>query len=349
MPNAAQREKNAAALNFLDGAVASPAGDVPRAKTVLDWRDCRGAIRVRLNIGRMRYAVRPGLYAVGDPGKDSPVLASANYKLSFDALRRELSGIDAWILVLDTKGVNVWCAAGKGTFGTHEIVKRIGETGLDGVVGHRLIILPQLGAPGVAAHAVFAMSGFRVQYGPVRASDLPEYLAAGRKKTDAMRRVEFSFADRLKLAPLELAQAWPFLLVSCIAAIGLDILHRRALAPASAIACLPYAYACLAGSLLTPAFLPWLPFRAFSLKGALAGAAGLGAWWALAAWPPLNGLGIMLTALPLSAFLALNFTGASTYTSLSGVKREMKFAMPVIIAAEVLGIALRVALAVLGV
>ena len=94
--------------------------------------------------------MEPGLYALGAPAPDSPVFVSANYTLSFDALRSALRGIDGYLLVLDTKGINVWCAAGKGTFGTDELVARIEATRLAEVVRHRRLILPQLGAPGVA-------------------------------------------------------------------------------------------------------------------------------------------------------------------------------------------------------
>ena len=79
---------------------------------------------------------------------------TANYKLSFDAIRKNLSGQNGWILVLDTKGINVWCAAGKGTFGTNELVKRIRLVSLEKIVNHKRLILPQLGAAGVAAHKV---------------------------------------------------------------------------------------------------------------------------------------------------------------------------------------------------
>jgi len=92
------------------------------------------------------------------------VFISANYKLSFDYLRRSLNGINAWVLVPDTKGINVWCAAGKGTFGTHELVKRITGAQLGRVVRHRCLIVPQ-GSPGIAAHAVLREKGFRVSYG----------------------------------------------------------------------------------------------------------------------------------------------------------------------------------------
>ena len=150
------------------GSPTTPAGDIPIVSTSLSGRDVIGSWKARWGIKRMNYKVVPGLYGVGRPDDSSPVLVSANYKMSFDRLRKELSGIDAWILVIDTKGINVWCAAGKGTFSTDEIVRMVALTGLAAVVSHRKLILPQLGAPGVAAHEVLKRSGFKVTYGPVR-------------------------------------------------------------------------------------------------------------------------------------------------------------------------------------
>ena len=89
----------------------------------------------------------PGLYLIGDPTPDSPVIVTANYTLSVDAVRAALAGIDCYLLVLDTKGINVWCAAGKGTFGTAELVRRIARTGLSEIVRHRTLILPQSWGP----------------------------------------------------------------------------------------------------------------------------------------------------------------------------------------------------------
>jgi CO dehydrogenase/acetyl-CoA synthase gamma subunit (corrinoid Fe-S protein) len=126
-------------------------------------------MKCRLSAFRNNYIVEPGMYAVGAPDKSSDVLVSANYKLSFDALRQVLKGLNAWVLVLDTKGINVWCAAGKGTFGTDELVQRISVTKLNRIVDHRRIIVPQLGAPGISGHEVKKASGFKVCYGPVRA------------------------------------------------------------------------------------------------------------------------------------------------------------------------------------
>ena len=113
-------------------------------------------------------SVDPGLYAVGHPTPESPVLVSANYKMSFDRLRSQLTGLTHGCLVLDTRGVNVWCSAGKGTFGTDEIVGRVRANRLGEIVSHRTLVVPQLGAPGVAAHQVKNRCGFRVVYGPVQ-------------------------------------------------------------------------------------------------------------------------------------------------------------------------------------
>ena len=171
--------------------------------------DAAGAFAVRLGIGRARYRVEPGLYAIGSPGPKDPVLVSANYKLSFDALRQALRSLSAWILAIDTRGINVWCAAGKGSFSAGEIARAAARTGLASIVEHRVLILPQLAAPGVAAHAVSALTGFRVVYGPVRAADIPAFIAAGKVKTEAMSRVRFTLADRLVLAPVEAVHGFP--------------------------------------------------------------------------------------------------------------------------------------------
>ena len=180
--------------------------------TKLCFADRLGGWIVRWSIKRMRYVVEPGIYAVGNPDGEAVVLVSANYKLSFDTLRKELGGLDAWIIVLDTKGVNVWCSAGKGTFGTDEIVHRIGLVGLEKIVNHRKIILPQLGAPGVAAHEVKKRCGFSVIYGPVRACDIIDFIKAGMKATQQMRQVHFSLYDRLVLTPVEFVMGGKYMI-----------------------------------------------------------------------------------------------------------------------------------------
>jgi acetyl-CoA decarbonylase/synthase complex subunit gamma len=294
----------------------------------------------------MRYTVAPGLYAVNEPGPDAPVFVSANYKLSFDHLRRALNGIPGWILVLDTKGINVWCAAGKGTFGTAELVQRVQAVDLAQRVSHRTLVVPQLGAPGVAAHEVRRQTGFRVVYGPVRAKDIPAFLRDGMKADADMRTVRFQLADRLAVVPVELVLGAKYaLLVAAAFALpaawrggGWDwsTLLREG---GSAAAAVLGSYVFIAAAV--PGLLPWLPGRAFSVKGMVA---GLLAWLLLWTWGPY-GRAIDLAAwlillCVMASFLGLNFTGASTYTSLSGVKKETRIAVPVLAAGLIVSLGL---------
>jgi hypothetical protein len=266
------------------------------------------------------------------------VLVSANYKLTFDSLRRELDGLDCWILILDTDGVNVWCAAGEGTFGTDELIERIGLTGLHEIVSHRTLILPQLGASGVCAHEVKERSGFSVVYGPVRARDIKSFIASGNAATEAMRRVKFTMRDRLVLTPVELLAAAKMSLSVFGVLFLLNLFAARPFGMADFAA---YAGAVCAGAFVTPLLLPFVPGRAFSWKGWLVGLCWAAfiirhnGWFASGSVFLLSGYALLLPSL--SAYLAMNFTGSSTYASHSGVKREMKIAVPLLLASSVIG------------
>ena len=275
----------------------------------------------RIGVNRNGHRLEPGLYALGNPTPESPVFVSANYTLSFDALRASLAGVDGYILVLDTKGINVWCAAGKGTFGTDEIVNRVFLTQLKEVVHHRKLILPQLSAPGVAAHEVKKRTGFWVEYGPVRAADLPEYLKT-HTATPQMRTVNFTLRDRLLLIPVDLIRLVPYTLAAAL------VLYFMG----GWISSLAAVVAVLAGTVLFPILLPWIPTHNFSTKGFLLGALAaipfaLSPFIGHPDWSWYHRLGqaleFMLVMPAVTAFIALNFTGSTTFTSRSGVKREM--------------------------
>jgi acetyl-CoA decarbonylase/synthase complex subunit gamma len=242
--------------------------------------------------------------------------------------------------VLDTKGINVWCAAGKGTFSTGELVQRIFVTRLSGLVTHRKLILPQLGAPGVAAHEVRKATGFTVRYGPVRAADLPRFLDSDLKATAEMRRVTFSTGDRIALAPVELLSwgKWGVLIavvLGVLSGFGRDIFSVERALWNMLGAAIPILGGLAAGAVITPWLLPWLPGRAFASKGAWAGALLMIAYllvFNLVAlepngWIDWTAWGLLVIAA--ASFVGMNFTGASTYTSLSGVRKEMRTAVPI--------------------
>lgn len=319
--------------HWVIGEINTDAGSVPQVSTQLAFADVLGAWKVRWGINRMDYKINPGVYAVGNPHKDSHVLVTANYKLTFDVLRKELAGLNVWILVLDTKGVNVWCAAGKGTFGTKELINRIGKTRLSQIVTHRTLILPQLGAPGVSAHEVTKHTGFKVVYGTVRAKDIKAFINSGMKATDEMRMVKFNTYDRLVLTPMELVGA---LKASLIIFGVLFLINLISPNPFGMIDFYAYTGALIIGCVVMPVLLPLIPGRAFAWKGWL-----LGLVWAIGAivlngWPQstslsfLKGSGYLLVLPSISAYYAMNFTGSSTYTSFSGVLKEMRIAVPLI-------------------
>lgn len=295
---------------------------------------------MRWGLGRSHYKVAPGLYAIGSPTETSPVLVSANYKLSFDILRREIANLDVWILVLETRGINVWCAAGKGTFGTDEIINRVKTSNLGQVVSHKRLIVPQLGAPGIAAHLVTKGCGFKVIYGPVRAEDIPAFLAAGNQATVEMRRVTFTTTERLILTPVELTIVWKkalwvALFLFILGGIGPEIFSLSAAWSRGTSAVIVGFAGLFTGAVITPILLPWLPGKAFALKGAVTGAAvsllGIIAWGNLLGFG--NSLAALLALTAVSSFIGMNFTGSSTYTSPTGVEHEMRQAIPLQLAA----------------
>ncbi|WP_300674827.1 mercury methylation corrinoid protein HgcA [Desulfoluna sp.] len=330
---------------FVDSFMETPEGAVPVVKTRLERVDHLGTLAARCNVGRSDYRVAPGLYAVGEPTETAPVLVTANYKMSFDAVRRTLSGMNAWLLVVDTKGINVWCAAGKGSFSAEGVAAMVTKTGLTQVVSHRKLILPQLCANGVTAREVKKRCGFRAEFGPLRASDLPGFIQSGLNADAGMRRITFTLKERLELMPVEVSLTGRHLLwlvpaLFLLSGVGPGFFSFSQAVLKGVAAWSALFTGILAGAVITPALLPWLPGRAFAVKGALAGLlcglpfglfywneVGMGSLFALICW---------LTAV--SSYLAMNFTGATPYTSPTGVEHEMKRAIPAQAVAVIVGL-----------
>ena len=326
---------------WVAGYTTTPVGDIPIVSTGLSKKDIRGRWKARWGIGRMKYTITPGLYAAGDPDPSSPVFVSSNYKMSFDYLRKDLKDIEGWILVLDTKGINVWCAAGKGTFGTDEIVRRIGQTRLKDVVDHRELILPQLGAPGVAAHKVKKTSGFNVNYGPVLSKDIPVYLANGKKASEKMRHVPFNLKDRAPLIPMELVPSLKLLPCIFFFLIAVQLINYRNFNVKDLLLLIPFIGAILMGTVVFQLILPWIPFRSFVIKGWILGLAWSTMVHMYMPFDNWNGVGWHFLLPPITSFLAENFTGATTFTHLSGVKLELKYGLPVMVFSLITGIILQ--------
>ena len=308
---------------------------MPQVATRHDRHDRLGAFLTRLGPIRNHYTVVPGLYAVGTPTAEAPVLVTANYKLSFDALRFALTGLYAWLLVVDTRGVNVWCAAGKGTFSTEEIIHSVRQARLTDITSHRRLILPQLGATGVSAAGVRKGCGFSVVYGPIRTDDLPVFLKEGNTAGEAMRTATFPIKERLVLIPVELYLLLKPLALIMIAGLVIsgvspEIFSLSAAWQRGLLLLVATVIGMVCGSVLVPALLPWLPGRQFWVKGLWPGLLAGTALFLSTTAPPafLDQSALLLWIVAVSSFQAMNFTGCTPYTSPSGVEFEMRRGVP---------------------
>lgn len=212
--------------------------------------------------------VEPGLYAVGEPNADSPVLVTGNYDLTVRRVVKAIDGyVDVWLLVADSAGINVWCGAGGGYFTAEKIIAAMNASHLAEVVNHRALILPQLCANGVDGWRIRDETGWGVHWGPVRARDIPAYLAAKRKKTDAMRWVTFPLMARLEMVTVTLG------FYGLLILLPVAIFWRHMFVPITgALLGLSYFYAVVH---------PWLPGRdglAKSIPLALIALLGFALW-----------------------------------------------------------------------
>lgn len=237
-----------------------------------------------------------GLYCIGHPNRKSPVLMTGNYELTVRRLVRELDGnVDCWLVVTNSRGVNVWCAAGGGHFSAEDIISALKTSGVTEVVDHHALILPQLCANGVNGWKIRRETGWGVHWGPVRANDIPVYLAAGRKKSQSMRHVQFSLKDRL-----EMSTAINIFYGIILAVAGFIFWRPHTLTILAVMVVLGYVYGI---------FQPWLPGRDGLEKGislAVLTLLGLGVWaWG---WGHLSPVDLFNWSLGLG-FLAF-FSGA---------------------------------------
>lgn len=322
-------------------------GPINILSTELSSNDNKSNFGVRLGIGRDDYAIPPGVYAVGNPTSKSPVLVTSNYKLTVDKLRCELKGLKIWILVINTKGVNVWCAAGKGTFSTEEIIFRIKKYKLNKLVSHNTLILPQLCAPGVSAYQISKYTGFKAIYGPIYAKDIRDYLKNKLAANEEMRRVKFDIGDRIAVSPIETFTSLKFLPFIYLFFVVISLISGGKMLVEtltnSLLNTIPYAVSMIIGSIVFPILLPFMPFRMFSLKSGVLGiicsvVVMMNSHIFAFENSIFTSLGNLFLLTSIVSFLGFNFTGSTTFTSLSGVKKESRIAIPIICILFILGI-----------
>lgn len=163
---------------------------------------------------------RTGLIKIGNPDRDAPVFLTCNYHLTVERVKKALKGMDCYLLVANSKGINVWCAAAGGFLSNHAVISVLKTSSIEDCVDHRKVILPQLAAAGVEAKEIKKKTGWNVVWGPVYAKDIHEFMKS--EKTPKMREVTFDVQQRM-----EMGAAWAFP-VSVILALVTGVFWREA-------------------------------------------------------------------------------------------------------------------------
>ncbi len=152
-----------------------------------------------------------GLFPVGNPGRSSPVLATGNYTATVRRVRKALQGRDVWLLVADSRGINVWCASGGGHLTHHDLISVIRTSGVEAAVDHRHFVLPELCATGVERSRLEEATGWTASWGPAKASDIPAFLDRGGHTARSERAVTFPLRDRLEMAAMWIGPLIPIM------------------------------------------------------------------------------------------------------------------------------------------
>ncbi len=214
------------------------------------------------------HRARTGLFPIGRPSPQAPVMVTGNFTLTVRRLKEVLAGHDAWLLVANSKGINVWCAASGGHLTHHDIITALRVARVADMVTHREVILPQLAATGVERRAITLATGFDTRWGPARLEDLPALLDRGARVFNSERLMRFPLWERI-----EMAAAWtvPTLIVVTPTVTLVS-------GPATALGATAAIVLALGG---TFSLLPWIPvtgtrtlipLAGFALAGGLAGA-----------------------------------------------------------------------------
>ncbi|MGB3368497.1 MAG: mercury methylation corrinoid protein HgcA [Acidaminobacteraceae bacterium] len=304
---------------------------VPLISRIIKKRDKIASAMVRCGINRYTYEIPTGLYLLGDIEYAKDVIVTCNYRLTIDVLRSSIKSKGLFILVLDTFGINVWCAAGKSTFSSKELIYQVVKSDIKKKLKVRRVILPQLGASSIEPHIIRKMSGVSVVYGPVRAEDIDSFLENSYNCNEAMRTVRFPLLDRLKLTALEFIQSIKYILISIVGFLAYSLLffELKDVVFVTAYNSISVLILSLIGAIGFPLAISRLPFKSFSLNNILLSSPLIIGFTIYEVSNDLNPtiyitFTLIIIRLMYAAFIGFRFTGSTTFTSFSGAKREGK-------------------------
>lgn len=279
-----------------------------------------------INMFHTHRSVEPGLYYTGNSYDIStPMLVTANYHLTAFLLWRTLKGRNVRILVIDTKGINVWCSSGKGQFNVEQIMLQLERYSHNDLTDtdELQIILPKLSLSGISLKEA-SLAGLKPVIGPIYRQDIPKFLENKPYKDCAENKYRFNLRDRLFTLPASLIQFGKYMFKGVV---PLFIWH--AFFP-TGIHWQPIALGIFIGFLFITLF-PLIPGRRFGTKGIVLGItlASLQYYSSDHIFQFIEQLGYTLAILGLSILFALYYTGNSGASNYSLVKKDIIALLPV--------------------
>jgi hypothetical protein len=285
-----------------------------------------------------------GLYSFNEPNEESPVLVTVNYYLTVSRVMEsiERQGITCHLLVVDGRGINVWCGSRGGHVNTTSVLDAVDEYNLSDVVTHRTLILPQLIASSVSKPEL-KDNGWDAVFGPIAIDDVGEFIKNGFRKSSEQSLVTFSLGNRLEenLRHLVFETAM-FLLMTPIfwllTLVGGPLVGWFGFWSSNLLFLLLGVY--VLGTFM--AILdPWMPTTSGLVRGLITGLLSLLVWKGVAVvllimpivW--LDTIG--LTILGLSIFTGFNWGGATPFMSETQMERDIIVGLMLIIAVFALG------------
>ena len=213
------------------------------------------------------HRAETGLLPIGNPHENSPVILTGNYTETVRRIRKVLKDENVWVLVANSKGINVWCAAGGGHFTHHDVISAIVTSGAEERIENHTIILPQLGATGIERQKITDATGWKTVWGPARIEDLPAFLRQNHLATPSQRFMRFPLWERMEMATM-----WgiPMIILGFLFFALLGGWHVG-LAVSAEATIISYGIFSFLPKLKVTGWAKWISFAAFALIGVFAG------------------------------------------------------------------------------
>jgi len=166
------QEDAAIALGIVKYASVIPVSPLSQASS-------KAALTLRQNVytdPQKPIQMNPGLYRIGSPGKDAPVLMTVNFSLTFFTLEGYLEStrVPCFMLIVDTEGLSVLTAVAAGKLSETLVRDAIKKFDVENEVSHRKMIIPGYASP--LSGRIEEATGWKVLVGPRDAAEIGEYL-----------------------------------------------------------------------------------------------------------------------------------------------------------------------------